>query len=53
MLVEFELTYSTETAEPIFIEVCLDWIHTFDYHVDAHVELLVLDQEGVLDVTLH
>ena len=50
---ERRLTYGTESAKPLLVEVGLNRIDTLDDHIDAHIELLVVYQEGVLDVSLH
>jgi len=48
----FLVILSTESSKALFIQVCLNRINTFDYHIDTNVEFLILYQEGIFDVPL-
>ena len=47
------VVFCSEPSEALVAQVCLDRVETFDEHIQSQVELLLVDQDWRLDVTLH
>ena len=44
--------YCTKPGESLIAQISLEGVNTLDHHVEAQVELLAIDEERVVDVSL-